>query len=231
MSRPREHGMSLIEALVALLLLSLLSTGILLTFRIAQRTYEQLTRAERAHAEVTTAQRLLRRLIESSYPFEPQAGAVRAEFGLEGSAERLRLTAHMPAAHGGAGHYRYELALVRSESARYNLIVRSWLDRRGIEEWGGSSGPAGAAAEEVLLSDIERLEWAYLERTDDGAPRPQWRSAWTSTVSAPALVRLRVAFAPEDPRRWPELLVAPRITDDANCEFDVIAQRCRRASL
>jgi hypothetical protein len=39
-----------------------------------------------------------------------------------------------------------------------------------------------------------------------------------------------MTFAANDPRTWPDLVMSPRITDDANCEFDVVAQRCRSGS-
>mgnify|MGYP006214980911 CR=1 FL=1 len=63
----------------------------------------------------------------------------------------------------------------------------------------------------------------YSPVDDDGV----WLDSWRGKQPLPKLVRLRIGFPAGDARRWPELIVSPRITDDANCAFDVVAQRCR----
>jgi prepilin-type N-terminal cleavage/methylation domain-containing protein len=66
---PKMSGMTLLELLVALLLLSVLSVGILTALRTGHRAYTTVLRSARNIADVAVTQRLLRRLIESAYPF------------------------------------------------------------------------------------------------------------------------------------------------------------------
>jgi general secretion pathway protein J len=231
MSRRRANlGMTLLEVMVALVLLSLLSIGLVTSFRLGERTYHQLTAAVTADRDVVAAQRFVRQILESTYPFQQPTGSRIPAFGLEGSATELTVTAPMPQGGGGRGHYRYQLVVQTTRAGLKTLLVRSTLDRNGTLAMASSSS-GGESHEEALLEGIDSLEWAYL-RPDDtlgsvSADDRRWASSWSESKSPPVLVRLRVTFPPGDRRRWPELLIDPRVTDDSGCQFDVVAQSCR----
>lgn len=231
MSRRRTNlGMTLIEVMVALVLLSLLSIGLVTSFRLGEHTYHQLTAAVTADRDVVAAQRFVRQILESTYPFQQPAGSRVPAFGLEGSATELTVTAPMPQGGGGRGHYRYQLVVQADGAGLKTLLIRSTLDRNGTLALASSSS-GGESHEEALLEGIESLEWAYLQPDDTlgSASRAdrRWASSWSGSKSPPVLVRLRVTFPPGDRRRWPELLIDPRVTDDSGCQFDVVAQACR----
>ena len=223
------RGFTLIEMTVALALVSLMSIAMLQAYRFSQRALAQTTRVDAAARDIAGAQRLLRRLIEQAYPFEvPQTeGAGGAERGLSGDATRLALSSPAPATAGGVGLYRYAFALAQSGAAgRFEV---SWtLDRNGAAE---TASPSNARSE-ALLEGVQSISIAYLELVElgNGQIEPNWRDEWIDKSAMPALVRIRVTFAPGDPRRWPELIVAPRISADANCVFDVVSQMCRIAA-
>jgi prepilin-type N-terminal cleavage/methylation domain-containing protein len=216
--RRGSAGFTLIEMLVALTLLALLATGIVTTFRLGQRTYGQLVENRRGDLEVVTAQRFLRQALESAYPFALGAGQTR--FGLEGAPDRVEVTAMSPQAVA-LGHYRYALFLRPREDRGFDLVVRSDVDRHGFAN-------ERAAGEEVLIERVASVRWSYLGAAR-GARRPEWQTRWEQR-KVPALIRLEVAFPEGDSRTWPELLVATRVTDDAQCEFDVVAQACREGT-
>ena len=44
----------------------------------------------------------------------------------------------------------------------------------------------------------------------------------------PKLVRIDVIFREDDPRKWPQMIVAPRISLDASCVRDPNQAYCRR---
>jgi general secretion pathway protein J len=186
--------MTLIEVLVALSLLSMLSVGLISTFRIGQKSYMGVVRADRTYWDVANAQRVLRRALESLYPGS----------AVDGRREALSLTAPMAMAAGGSGFYRYELAVQNGD-----LRVRA------------------NSREEVLVANVKTAEWAYWDASLD---EPRWVVDWTDKRHPPALIRLRITFPERDSRRWPDLIVDPRITDDVRCEFDVVAQACREES-
>jgi len=224
--------MTLVEALVALVLLGLLSVGVISSFRLAHHSYQQLGRLYRSDWDIVTAQRFLRGVLESAYPFEVRAGAASMHYGLEGTRERLVVTAPMPLASGAQGHYRYELALARRQDGLRDWVIRSTIDRNG-----GSSAEISSRSdrqpvrEEVLLERVAEVRWAYLEPIPPSpgltSPPASWRDEWVGHATLPALVRVQIQFPVGDARVWPDLVAAPRITDGATCDFDVVAQTCR----
>lgn len=215
----RQQGITLIEVLVALLLLSLLSAGIVSVFRFCERAYWQLTRVDAAQRELVAAQRFLRTVLESAYPFNPPATSP-ATMTFAGGPESLTITAPSPLSDGARGHRRYELFLRTQPDSSQKLMVRSSLDRHGA---------FGPAREELLVEKIQSLSWTYLE--DQASAAPRWLDRWNASPRLPRLVRLHVEFAAKDARVWPDLIVDPRITHAADCEFDIVAQSCRQAQL
>lgn len=207
----RHTGFTLIEMTVALALLGFIAVLVFESLRFGQRSYESATRWGAASWQVFATQRLLRNLIETAYPQQPDSAGVSAEYALQGEAQRVSLIAPAPFAMGGAGLYRYEISL-RPDGAGSNDLVVRWRAESTDES-------VHAGAEETLLGRVAEIQVSYQNGSD-------WVAHWRESA-LPRLVRLQVTFAPGDSRRWPDLVVAPRITDDANCSFDVVARRCR----
>jgi general secretion pathway protein J len=214
------RGMTLIEVLVSLAALSLLAVGMIAAFRIAHRTYERVNRVERAYWDVAVAQRFLRDTLESAYPFEPPVSAGVATTGLAGTSDRIDVTSVGRLASSSTGHRRYSVFVKRREDGYGDVVATSVLDRNGAP---AATAPMPPSSEETLIARVQDVEWAYL----GGAGDDIWHGTWSSQ-RLPALVRLRVQFPAGDSRRWPDLIVAPRVTDDANCSFDVVSQACRQ---
>jgi general secretion pathway protein J len=219
----RSEGFTLIEMLVALALVSLMSVAMLQAYRFSQRTLAQATRVDAAARDVANAQRVIRRLIEQAYPFEVTGeGKEPAAHGISGDEKRLALSAPAAASLGGIGFYRY--ALTRGQDGALDV---SWaLDRNGL------SAPETGSHHEAVLDGVRAISIAYLELIERGNGQIElsWQESWIDKPTLPALVRIRVEFAPDDRRRWPDLIVAPRVSADANCIFDVVSQTCRIAS-
>ena len=75
----------------------------------------------------------------------------------------------------------------------------------------------------LFLGDVE---FGYFGVT--GFDRvPAWHDAWRGQSAPPQLVRIRVRFASDDARTWPELVVAQRITADVGCRYDPLTNRCQ----
>ena len=62
-------------------------------------------------------------------------------------------------------------------------------------------------AETVLIRTrrgVERIEASYWK----SGPQPGWVRTWDGR-GLPALIRVRLIFPASDPRRWPDIVVAP----------------------
>jgi general secretion pathway protein J len=219
----RIHGFTLIEMMVALALVSLMSIAMLQAYRFSQRTLAQATRIDGAARDVANAQRVIRRLIEQAYPFEVSGESKEpAAHGISGDEARLALSAPAAASLGGVGFYRY--ALRKGQDGTLDV---SWLlDRNGV------STLETEGRHEPILDGVRAISIAYLELVErnNGQIELDWQDNWIDKAKLPALVRIRVEFAPGDRRQWPDLIVAPRVSADANCVFDVVSQTCRIAS-
>jgi general secretion pathway protein J len=229
-SHRTEQGMTLIEVLVALAVLSMLSLGVFATFNFAQRRYGQsLTMAERTE-EVSSAQRFLRRVLEAAYPFQP-ASAPPLHYGLEGSGDSVTVSAPAGGSEAHSGLYRYRIFVQRTDTGS-DLHVHWIVDRNGRNDSSSTFGASSAGSDELLVRNIDSLQWSYAsaEISPSGARTIHWGPSWTGEVSPPVLVRLDIKFPVGDRRSWPTLIVAPSVTDDAQCEFDVVSQGCRRHS-
>jgi general secretion pathway protein J len=204
--------MTLIEVMVALVLLAMLSVGMLSALRVGQQAYDRVVRMGTANDDTLAAQRFLRTTLESTNPFLGTSGSGQPAFGLEGGVEHIAFSAPMPQAAGGAGLYRYDIRLVAGSGS--DLVVSASLDRNG------EASPS--RHEEVLVRRVRAMELAYFD-----ARSARWMDSWAGQRKPPALVRLRLKFPANDSRQWPELIAAPRVTDDGNCQFDTVSQACR----
>jgi prepilin-type N-terminal cleavage/methylation domain-containing protein len=211
--RRTQAGMTLIEVVVALALMSMLGLGMLSTMRVGQRLSKQVTDSSSWVEQVALSQGLIRRIIETTVPLE--AGP---DLGLSGTGSKLVALARDLRGAEGAGLRWYEVAIADTAAGRKGLVVRTWPlhDRDGAN--GGIS--------EVLIDDVESLEFTYTSRGELAATTS---SDWKDS-RLPAAVTMKLITNLRQSRIWPDLTVAPYPTDSGRCVFDVVAQACRRSA-
>jgi general secretion pathway protein J len=213
-----EAGFTVVELLVALTLLSFLSVALFGTLRFGLTAW---TRGG-AHAEhseqIAMVQDLLRRLIADAYPLFLSADPRNLRIAFDGTSGALAFLAPTPLAIGGGGRSSFVLS-TQHDGARASLVLATKPEL---------ADPASAATstKKTLLADAQAIAFSYLGRRRSD-PAAQWHDAWTGETEMPALVRLQVRFAADDPRVWPELVVAPRIGADVGCIYDTLTKRCR----
>jgi general secretion pathway protein J len=198
--RRRERGFTLLEILVALVVFGLLMVGLAQGVRGGLALWHAETRRLDRIAELDATERLLRTLFSSiPSPLAARfAGGNAAASGLEGGAARVAFVGMMPT---GLGTSRRAHMILERQGGRLVLV---WTPARHEV----LAGPPPQPTETVLLRGVRRLDLAYW-----GAPLPNrppaWQRQWKGPL-LPQLIRVRLAFAKGDPRRWPDLIVAPQ---------------------
>ena len=216
----RSAGLTLMELIVALAIVGLLALLLFGGLKYGSRVWNRTVARSQAMDDVLTAQRFLRGRLNLLDPFLPADNPALRHGPVEGTADAVAFSAPLPQSGDQHGLYRYRLYVGRNKGQE-SLWVAWRLDRNGA--------PAGASdadwQSERLVENIQSLTIDYFDTSSLGAPR--WVPDWRERRTPPALVRIRVAFNAQDLRRWPALIVRPRLTASANCEFDAVSRRCR----
>ncbi len=198
MSRQRDPGFksnagfTLLELLVALVVLGFILAGLTQGVRYGLRATDTQARTLAERSELDAVDRALRRLIEQMDPGSARDGAM-----VRGSAGTLDFTSELPAAS--------DLPTRRAEIALGVDGARRLVLRATPRPAGKPFGPPAAPIETELLRGVDHIEFAYWPR----GPAPQWAASW-SGKDLPLLVRLRVVFPPGDRRHWPDIIASPQ---------------------
>lgn len=184
-------GFTLLELLVVLVVLGVLMVGLAQGVHLGVQLWDRQQRGLDAVGELDATDRALRRLIEQMDP-----GGRLEMSDIDGTARTLRFTTRLPDAAGALQTRRAEVMLLVDRLHR--LMLR----------WTPSPHDTPLVpvppVETVLLSGVDHIEISY----KPVAPGSGWLAEWQNSTP-PLLVRIHIAFAPADPRTWPDLVAAP----------------------
>ena len=221
MSVARARGFTLVELIVALMLMALMASVLFGSLRLAGRSWDAGEAKAVQVAEMRQTQEFLRAQLSAQYP---QRLRKVAEFPLlfAGERDEIRYTAALPPRVADGGVFYFRLVAVR-DGARRQLVLE-----RVIPEPDAAVPPDFNGAERSVLADgIDTLKLAYFGRDANAgdADAPTWRDRWDDSQRLPLLVRIEVA--PERGEPWPALIVEPRRAPEAGCRaWDARRSRC-----
>jgi general secretion pathway protein J len=191
----RQSGFTLLEILVALVVLGVLVLGLAQGVRTGLTLWAAQTRRVSETAELDAVARVLRTLL-SEIPAPSSVGATGST-AIKGGPDSLEFVGELPT---GLGNTRRANITIELRGGR---LVMSWTPRRHEL----SSVPPAQPVVTELLGRVDRLELAYWGAPETGQP-PAWQPQWEGS-ELPELIRLRLAFVKGDRRRWPDLLASP----------------------
>ena len=220
------RGFTMIELMIALVLLSLMAAVLFGSLNLAGRSSEAGT----AKAESTSGMRLageyLRTQLAAQHP-QRMHKIQESPLLFGGDADQLRYAAAMPGrvGLGGVWYYRLKLATVEGRQKPSLIVERTIPDVNALDM------PEFVDADRsVLADDIKELKIAYYG-VNTGASvdeAPTWRDKWDDPQNLPQLIRVDVT--PEKGNAWPTLVIAPREAPEAGCRsWDATRKRCATA--
>jgi prepilin-type N-terminal cleavage/methylation domain-containing protein len=152
-----SRGFTLLELLVALLLLSLIFLLLTSGLQFGTRAWNVGQEEPNSTSEAVTVQQLLRRVLSEVRPYMIEAApTVRRHVYFIGNQNSVRFIAPVPEHLGVGGLYEVALYLTDDGGSRHRLEM-SWRLFRGTET---SSGPQ-RGRQIALVDEVAQIQFAY----------------------------------------------------------------------
>jgi general secretion pathway protein J len=191
----RQAGFTLLEMLVALVVLGLLVVGLTQGVRAGLTLWGAQTRRVGETGELDAVARVLRTLL-GEIPASTAAAGSAIE--IKGRQDSLEFVGDLPTGLGNTHRANITIEL------RQSRLVLSWTPRRHEL----SSAPPPEPTQTELLGGVDHIDFAYWGAPATGQPAA-WQAQWDGP-ELPELIRFRLGFAQGDRRRWPDLIAAPQ---------------------
>lgn len=221
--RARDGGFTLVELMIALVLMAAMSAVLFGSLSLAARSSDGGEAKAREVSDMRAAQEYLRAQLAAGYP-QRQWNAAEVPLMFGGERSEIRYAAALPPRVAQGGVYYFRVALAR-DGEKSRLV-----QERVIPDVAETGEPEFRDAERsVLAEDIAELRIGYFGRDPDAADvdAPTWRDRWDDSQRLPLLVRIDVKPAKGPP--WPTLVVEPRRAPEAGCiAFDAARGRCAK---
>ena len=198
-----EAGFTLLEVLVALMLLALISLLLVEALRGGGRALRVVER-DFAQLELRQVRDYLEEALASAVPHAFITEGSTKAMPFHGGRQSLAFVTNHTVAGQYAGLYVTRLILRPGENGLHDL----WLDQYLFHRY--SSEDHRVSPKVRLLRGVARLHFRYFGSTREGEPA-RWHDTWHDPRRPPEAVAFVVEFDKNDPRYWPVLVVSLRI--------------------
>ena len=205
----RQRGLTLLEMLIALVLMSLLLVLLFGGLRLASRSWDAGDAYGTRVEQMQLVENFLRRRISEVFPYRLRSNPNQPNavfLGYAAASQGVQFVAPMPAAGARGGLYILRVGLAPSKHGQALMLWRTPLGAAQP----GDAGDSAANAPVILADRVGSVEFAYFGTPSGSNAPPAWHAEWQDATQPPRLVRMRLTLA--DGSRWPDLVVAPRIS-------------------
>lgn len=221
-------GFTLVELLIAFVMVALISILLFSGLRLGMRTWEGVETSAEYNAELRLARDFLARVLSQSRPISLILDA-ESHLIFTGNSQNLEFVSSLSEQVGIPGLYILRLGLV-ARGERGMLVLTRWLlnpdvlaGTNQIPEWQPLGAQevslgtmedrdiaAGAFGTSILLEDVEEFEITYFGMPDDADPtqagdtKGEWQATWQDRIIPPQAVRIHLTTPY---RVWPDLVI------------------------
>ncbi|HEX6833068.1 MAG TPA: prepilin-type N-terminal cleavage/methylation domain-containing protein [Rudaea sp.] len=198
---PRAGGFTLLEVLLAVVLLALLIAGAYGGISASVRAMHAGEKAIERIDRVRTASEFLRRQISRTLPLAfAQTETERDVF--QGGSDFMRFVAPMPGYLSHGGPYVQTLQLVPAEGGLQLVFTSSMLNGFDLAK----SQDAGETPPVVLVDHIRAGKFEY-RGLDEQGQLSNWTSNWDEPSATPLMVQIALDLDSGGQVNWPTLAV------------------------
>ena len=197
------RGFSLIEVLLAILLLAMLTAGAFAAIRTATHAVDRGEARIDSTNKVRVAQGFLRQQLSQALAITFDRDAATGEItNFRGERDRVTWVSAMPGYLGHGGAYVQELSFERATNGLALVFRHAMLNGFDIQEgFPEQPGPV-TLMEQISDAGFEFRGVDELGRLDD------WRDLWDKRGPLPMLLRIKIEFERGSQHRWPDQVVA-----------------------
>jgi general secretion pathway protein J len=185
----RSAGFTLLEIIVALIVFGFLAAGLSQTVRFGLSAWRTENRLSDKRGDLEAVDRALRMVVRNLDP-----GDDTGRPAIVGTDNTLTGISRMPLPLAGLAEAPVEIGVAVSG----NRLILRWRSYSHTEPLTTPPIPA----ETTLVGDVEHLSITYWQ------PTGGWLNAWRRP-DLPRLIRLRIAFRGDHATHWPDLVIAP----------------------
>lgn len=196
----RQRGFSLLEVMLAILLLGLLIAGAYSGITAARHSMKSGEALIERVDKVRTVQEFLRRQVSRILPFPYAQEGTKVEI-FQGDGKFMRFVAPMPGYLSRGGAYVQTLELTSGNDGMQLVFTSTLLN--------GFSKDKGKASEEstvVLLDRIEEGTFRYRGLNQQG-DLMNWGESWKDPSTTPLLVSLDLRLMNGAQVQWPQMTI------------------------
>jgi general secretion pathway protein J len=186
-----QAGFSLLEVMVALVVLGLLMAGVSQGLRLGVDTWRAQIRNLSTGGDLEAAEGMLRAFVARMDP----GGVSGQPSTMRGSARGLAFTTTLPQSAGALPTLEADVSLFIDDANRLQLLWLPHIRNR--------TRPPPPPERSMLLGDVDHLELAYWNDSSAG-----WQTEWAAPP-LPRLIRIRIVFSRASGRHGPDIVLAP----------------------
>jgi general secretion pathway protein J len=206
----RQLGFTLIEVLLATVLLGIMMLLLTGSLRIGADSWEAGEERMEKASRLFIVESFLRRHIASLVPVSGVNSKGEMEPSFRGAADTLSYVAPLPDQLEGGGLYRFDLYVEgkdETKSLRVSIVPYE-------SSPGQNKSPPKPIDDLALVEELTKVRFAYFGPVNDGGnPSPtglpvgKWMQEWRE-YQLPTLIRIEIEREGEDP--WPTVMIAPK---------------------
>ncbi len=220
MTRGGERGFTLIELVVALVLLGAMMVLLYSGITFGLRAWDAGAANGQRVGDRRLGENFLRREIGQTFPLRWK-DPTTLRFAFDGGDRALHFVSVRPAgiAQGGLALVGIAVEDDPKHAGHRNLVMRRVLADPDAADFGGLE----AAEPSILVEDVASVEFSYFGSENDFTD-PKWFDQWPYPARMPMLVRVRMRDA--DGRALPTMTVRLMLGEEAGCMESAMQRGC-----